>query len=352
MPTSAGRDKQAGVLGVVVDEEVAVARVGVPADLALCEWARGNGDGGVDGTQEVAQIALAFFGNGLGGVVDCGPGKRGCDCLVGVVGLGVWDSGWVDVAVAVASYFEELVRGRDDEETVGEIENCWVLAQSLLLGVGDGHVANDLAGCFADASQIDEGGCPGASRQDGQISSELRIVAQADTRDGVCVVIDKDLLHTIDDEVDAVHLLDLLAQPDHGTLSVGPARAPVHVACAAIAPGVIALETCSSANLLGRVCNLNPICSNPAHVVQRCLDVLLLFTPSCQTKTSLVVLFCGKVGAPAVLCNVREAIVGCRGVVRTDDTGSVNLEVMRSVWLPNWDGLRSGVAIALESNVR
>ena len=319
MPASARRDEQAGVLGVVADQEVAVAGISVPADLALCEGPARYGDGRMNSFEEVAEIALAFFWDGLIGVIDCGPGQRCCDGLVGVVGLGVRDCDWVDVAVAVAGDFEEFVRRRDHEEAVREVEDCGLVCQALLLGVGDGHVADYLAGGFADATQVDEGGCPCASGQDGEVSCEFGVVVEADARDGVGLVVDEKLLDAVDDELDAVQFLNLLAQPDHGALSVGPARAPVDVTCAAIAPCIVALQTRGSANLFRRLENFDLIGSDPADILKRRLYVLLLFAPCCQGEAGLVVFLRRKVGSPSVLSDVSKAVVWLRSVVGADD---------------------------------
>ena len=63
------------------------------------------------------------------------------------------------------------------------------------------------------------------------------------------------------------------------------------------------------------------------------MDIFLFLAPSSQAKTRLMVLFGGKVGAPAILRNVRKTVVGGGGVVGTDDARSVDLEVDQRCFL-------------------
>lgn len=136
MPTTARSQKQPRVLRVVRDEEIAGGGVGVPAKTAGCEGARckGREEGGEGG----AAGGEAFGGGGVVGEVrgrgggEGGGGSRGG---LGVGGEGRGGNG-VAVAVAVTSYFEEVVRGWDDEHAGAHVEEGGHAAVEGLFGGG------------------------------------------------------------------------------------------------------------------------------------------------------------------------------------------------------------------------
>lgn len=196
----------------------------------------------MDRGEEVAALLLAFWGHGLERVVDGGEGQGCGDGVVWVFGLWVGKRGGVEVAVAVAGDFEQAVLGRDHEEAVGEVEDCGAGRELCFFGRGDGHVADGLAGCFADAAQVDERGCPGAGCEDCEGGVEFGVVAQSDAGDGVGFVVDEQLFHGAGDEVDSLQFLYFFSQPLHCSFGIGPARAPVHVSCFATAPFVVPFE--------------------------------------------------------------------------------------------------------------
>ena len=271
MPTAPRRDEQPCVLGVVVDQEVAPRRVGVPADARV--GPRPRGEGRVQGGEEGAAGGLAFGGDGGGGGVgEGGRGERGGDGA-GCASAGAGGSGGIgagtstgtgtatgtgadtgrgrvrgrrssqrlrirhphgiEIAVSMAPDFQDAVGRRHNEHARRHVQQCRQRAQPVLLGGRERDIAQDLPRGRQDPARVEQRRRPGAGGQHGQLGGEGARVGELRAGDaGVAVAAGVGVEKARDGarlEAYAVEGLGLGSQPPHACFRVRPAGRRVEV---------------------------------------------------------------------------------------------------------------------------
>ena len=76
-----------------------------------------------------------------------------------------------------------MVPGRDDKHPMAEVEDHGHLFEEALFRGGDGEVHQYLTSGSCAAAEVDQGGCPGACRKDGEVGVDLGGVGELDSSD-------------------------------------------------------------------------------------------------------------------------------------------------------------------------
>jgi len=249
---------------VVVDQEVAPRRVGVPADARV--GPRPRGEGRVQGGEEGAAGGLAFGGDdGGGGVGEGGRGEgrgdgagRASAGAGGGIGAGsgtgtgtgtgagrgrargrssqrlrIRHPHGIEIAVSVACDFQDAVGRRDDEHARRHVQQRRQRAQPVLLGGREQDVAQDLPRGRQDPARVEQRRRPGAGGQHGQLGGEGARVGELRAGDaGVGIAVGVGVEKARDGarlEAHAVEGLGLGSQPPHARFRVRPAGRRVEV---------------------------------------------------------------------------------------------------------------------------